>query len=114
MVRVMTTDEPASTTITVDGKLSGDFVDPVELCCIQAISKPKPVRLHLRDVSLIDERGRALLRKLAEKGVGLKASGIYSSYTVDDIQSPDRTGGILAGNSTRPRSAGFQLVDCGL
>jgi hypothetical protein len=73
MIWVMTTDEPASTTITVDGKLSGDFVDPVEVCCIQAISKPKPVWLYLRDVSLIDERGRALLRRLAEQGVGLKS-----------------------------------------
>jgi len=92
MIRVLTTDEPASTTITVDGSLSGDFVDPVEICCIQAISKPKPVRLYLRDVSLIDERGRALLRKLAEKGVGLKASGTYSSYIVDEIQSPRPNG----------------------
>ena len=30
MIRVMTADELASTTITVDGKLSGDYVDPVE------------------------------------------------------------------------------------
>ena len=92
MIRVMTTDEPASTTITVDGKLSGEFVDPVELCCLQAISRPKPVRLYLRDVSLIDERGRALLRKLADRGVGLQASGVYSSYIVDKIQPPRPNG----------------------
>jgi len=92
MIRVMTADEPASTTITVDGKLSGDYVEPVETCCIEAISKGKPVRLYLRDVSTIDERGRTLLRKLVEKGVDLKASGIYSSYVVDEIQSPQRNG----------------------
>jgi hypothetical protein len=34
---------------------------------------------------MIDERGRALLRDLAAKGVGLKASGVYSSYVVDEI-----------------------------
>jgi len=87
MIRIMTADEPANTTVTVDGKLSGDGVDPVESCCIQAISKGKPVRLYLRDVSTIDERGRTLLRQLAQKGVGLKASGVYSSYIVDEIQS---------------------------
>jgi len=92
MIRVMTADEPASTTITVDGKLSGESVEPVETCCIEAISKGKPVRLYLRDVSTIDEGGRALLRKLVEKGVGLKATGIYSSYVVDEIQSPQRNG----------------------
>src|SRR6478672_8640328 len=92
MIRVMMADEPASTTITVDGKLSGESVEPVETCCIEAISKGKPVRLYLRDVSTIDEGGRALLRKLFEKGVGLKASALYSSYIVDEIQFPKVNG----------------------
>lgn len=92
MIRVMTADEVARTTITVDGKLSGEYVDPVEICCKQAISKGKPVRLYLRDVSSIDERGRTLLRELAKTGVGLTAEGIYSSYVVDEIRSahPDK------------------------
>ena len=88
MIRVITADEAASTTVTVDGRLADDFVELVEVSCIQAISRLKPVLLYLRDVSLIDERGRALLRKLADQGVGLKASGVYSSYIVDEIQSP--------------------------
>ena len=87
MIRVITADELAGTTITVDGKLSGDYVDPVETCCKQAISRGKQVWLYLRDVSTIDERGRTLLRELARTGVGLKARGIYSSYVVDEIQS---------------------------
>jgi len=87
MIRVITADELAGTTITVDGKLSGDYVDPVETCCKQAISKGNAVRLYLRDVSSIDERGWTLLRELARTGVGLKARGIYSSYVVDEIQS---------------------------
>src|ERR1035441_6029220 len=87
MIRVMTADELASTTITVDGKLSGDYVDPVETCCKQAISKGKPVLLYLRDVSSIDERGWTLLRELPRQGGGGKASCSYSSYVVDEIQS---------------------------
>ena len=93
MIRIMTADEPANTIITVDGKLSGDSVEPVETSCIQAISKGKPVRLYLRDVSTIDERGRVLLRQLAHMGVGLKASGIYSAYIVDEIQSAELNAG---------------------
>jgi hypothetical protein len=87
MIRVITADDLGCTTITVDGKLSGDYVDPVETCCKQAILKGKPVRLYLRDVSTIDDRGRTLLRELVKTGVGLKANGIYSSYVVDEIQS---------------------------
>jgi hypothetical protein len=87
MVRIMTLDELASTTITVDGTLSGEGVEPVQTCCIQALSKGKPVRLHLRDVSAIDERGRTMLRHLAAEGIDLTANGIYCSYIVGDIQS---------------------------
>jgi len=87
MIWIMTAHEPAGTLITVDGRLSGDSVGAVESCCMQAISNGKPVWLYLRDVSTIDERGHTLLRQLAEKAVGLKASGIYSSYIVDKIQS---------------------------
>ena len=87
MVRIMTLDELKSTTITVDGALSGEGIEPVQTCCIDALSKGKPVRLHLRDVSAIDERGRTMLRHLAAEGVDLTANGIYSSYIVGDIQS---------------------------
>ena len=91
MIRIMTADEPASTLITVDGKLSGEGVEPVETCCIQALSIGKPVRLHLRDVSAIDERGRTMLRHLSAEGVDLTANGIYSSYIVNDIQAEGLT-----------------------
>jgi hypothetical protein len=87
MVRIMTADELTSTTITVDGTLSGEGIEPVQTCCIHELSKGKPVRLHLRDVSAIDERGRTMLRHLAAEGVDLTANGIYSSYIVDEIQS---------------------------
>ncbi len=87
MIRIMTVDEPASTTITVDGKLSDESIEPVETCCIQALSQGKPVRLYLRDVSAIDERARTMLRNLAAEGVNLSANGIYSAFIVHEIQS---------------------------
>ena len=87
MIRIMTVDELTSTTITVDGTLSGEGIEPVQTCCIEALSRGKPVRLHLRDVSAIDERGRTMLRYMAAQGAYLTANGIYSSYIVGDIQS---------------------------
>jgi hypothetical protein len=90
MIRILTADGPASTTVTVDGRLAGDCIDPVETCCTQAISRGKPVQLFLRDVSTIDESGRALLCRLAARGVRLKAAGIYSSYIVGAIRPEGR------------------------
>ena len=86
MVRILTADELTKTVITVDGTLSGDGIEPVQNCCVEALAKGKPVRLHLRDVPAIDERGRTMLRYLAGEGVDLTANGIYSCYIVDEIR----------------------------
>ena len=87
MIRITTVDEQAGTTITVDGNVSGEGVEPVEACCIQALAQGKPVRLYLRDVSSIDESSRTMLRRLAAEGISLSANGIYSAYIVHEIQS---------------------------
>jgi hypothetical protein len=89
MIRIMTADEPTLTMITVEGQLAGDSIQVVETSCDQARSNGKPIWLFLRDVSIIGEDGQALLRRLAAKGVRLKASGIYTSYIVQSIQ-PER------------------------
>lgn len=89
VIRIIKADEPARTTITVDGRFAGgDYIEAVETCCNQAISKGKPVLRVLRDVSVIGEDGRELLRRLAAEGIGLRASGIYNSYIVGLVQ-PD-------------------------
>jgi len=87
MIRIMTAAGTGSTTITVDGVLSNESVEPVKSCCVEALATGKPVRLHLRDVCSIDERGRNMLRHLAAEGVHLTANGVYSSYIVAEIQS---------------------------
>ncbi len=92
MIRIMTAAEPASTTITVDGKLAREGIEPVQAACVQALSEGKPVRLYLRDVSAIDERGRAMLRHLAAQGVGLSANGMYTTYIIAEIQAANCRG----------------------
>lgn len=86
MIRLLTTDAPGAITITIDGRLVGDYIATVEDSISEAIKRQKPVRLFLRDVSQIDEHGRKLLSRLAARGVQLSASGIYSSYLVGEIQ----------------------------
>ena len=87
MIRIMTADEPTHREIIVDGKLSGEGAELVETLCNEAIGNGKPVQLFLRDVSVIDESGRALLGRLSTKGISLKAAGLYSSYVVDLVMA---------------------------
>ena len=85
MIRIITATEPKLITITVDGELSGEYVAAVETCANQAIAQRRRIRLFLRDVSSIDESGRALLARLAAQGVRLGAAGVYCSYIVEKI-----------------------------
>jgi hypothetical protein len=82
MIRVSKSAKGKRTIITIDGQLSGDYIEVVETCCNQAVSEGKPVDLFIEDVSTIDESGRALLARLAAKGIRLLATGLYTSYFV--------------------------------
>ncbi len=85
MIRVFTTNEPNGVTLTIDGQLVGEYVEAVKASTHEAIGEKKRVHLFLRNVSHIDEHGRALLANLAAKGVQLSAAGVYSSYIVEGI-----------------------------
>ena len=89
MLRVSKADEQSRTIITVDGQLTGDSIAVIEACCRQAMSTGKPVHVFLRDVSLVDGAGRALLRRLAADSVRLFANGVYNSYLVRVLNPAD-------------------------
>lgn len=88
MLRVGQAEERWHTTVTIDGQLAGNGIGIVEACCDDAMSKGKPVLLFLRDVSAVDRAGRALLCRLAAKGIGLLAHGVYTSYLVKALGTP--------------------------
>ena len=71
MFRVTKSEVGKRTIITIDGQLSGDYIEVVEICCNQAISEGRPVDVFLHNVLIIDESGRALLARLAGQGVRL-------------------------------------------
>ena len=85
MFRLSTTDEDGATVFTMDGQLLGEYTKFIEESCDSAAKTGKRVHLHLRDVSAIDEGGRSLLGRLANKGVEIRASGIYTSYVVQAL-----------------------------
>ena len=87
MFRVSKAEQPSCTTVTIDGQLSSDTIAVVETCCNQAISAGKAVHLFLRDVSTVDPAGRALLCRLAARGVRLLGRGVYTSYLVGALNS---------------------------
>lgn len=87
MFRLSKTGDDGATVFTVDGQLATEYINVVEESCSSAAGEGKRVSLHLRDVSAIDEAGHCLLRRLAQKGVEIRGSGIYTSYLVQDLNA---------------------------
>jgi ABC-type transporter Mla MlaB component len=90
--RVNKSEGCSHTTITVDGKVSHDCIEVIESFCDEQLSAGKPVHLFLRDVTTVDQAGRALLERLAAKGVRLRAQGIYNSFIVRELTHEKRSG----------------------
>src|SRR3954452_18461957 len=86
MIRIQADHNPGGITITIDGQLIGEYIAEVEDSIRKSIEQYNYVRLFLRNVSHIDEMGRALLSRLAADGVELRATGLYSSYVVTQVQ----------------------------
>lgn len=91
MFRLTKAEERSRTLLTVEGQITGDSAALIELCCDQAAQAGKPVRLCLCEVRVIDPAGRALLGRLAAKGVRLFAKGVYTSYLLREL---GKTGGV--------------------
>ena len=86
MIRIQTSTDSQGVRIVIDGQLAGDDMLQIEASLRSAVDPHKPVSLFLRDVSHIDDAGRSLLSRLARNGVKLTASGVYSSFVVDEIR----------------------------
>ena len=87
MFRLSKTDENGATVFTVDGQLAAECILVVEESCNSAKTNGKRVHLHLRDVSVIDKAGESLLNRLTQRGVEIRASGIYTSYIVQSLNA---------------------------
>jgi hypothetical protein len=92
MMRMITAREAKAITITVGGRLEGEYVEALDTSVKQVIAQGRPVSLFLRDVSSIDDSARELLGRLAAKGVHLSAAGVYNSYIVAQISASAASG----------------------
>jgi len=86
MIWIQAATNPGGVTIAIDGQLIGEYIAEVEASIRKSMEQYKDVHLFLRNVSHIDEKGHALLSRLAALGVELSAVGLYSSHVITQVQ----------------------------
>jgi len=75
------------TVLKVEGSLREPWVEELERCWRStcATRPAKRVRVELKDVSFVDDRGKVLLTEMAYNGAELVATGVMMNATLQDI-----------------------------
>jgi anti-anti-sigma regulatory factor len=87
MLRITIEKNPRSTTLRVEGRLAGPWVDELKRTWRAVISDPTDgrVSVDLTDVTFVGEEGKKLLEAMYGEGAKLKASGCVTRRLVEEI-----------------------------
>ena len=99
MLRITVTSRPDGTTLALEGRLAGPWVDELRASwrSLVAIRDARSIRVDLDAVTFIDTAGKALLWVIHEQGAALVAAGCMTRATVDEIRKKSRErGGLTA------------------
>lgn len=84
MLKITTRFDTTKTTIELEGRLAGAWVDELERCW-QEIPSGRSLRLLLGGVSFIDAGGKELLSRIYVRGAELQATGCMTRCIVQEI-----------------------------
>jgi hypothetical protein len=87
MLRITIDKSARATTLRVEGRLTGPWVDELERSWHALTSDPNDgrVSVDLTDVTFVGEEGKKLLEVMYGEGAKLKASGCVTRRLVEEI-----------------------------
>ncbi|MCI0426579.1 MAG: STAS domain-containing protein [Nitrospiraceae bacterium] len=95
MLKITTLISTESTTLRLEGRLAGPWVQELERCWVSTVvgmSKRHPFSVDLSAVTYVDSDGKDLLKKIHQQGAKLVASGCFTSCLVREITQDVRSG----------------------
>ena len=87
MLRITYDNTPQSTVLTLEGRLSGVWVNDVARTWLDTIGEKsaKKVTVDLSDVTFVDVEGKKLLRWMFDRGAKLSGGHLMTKYIVDQV-----------------------------
>ena len=87
MLRITTTIRPDGSTVGLEGRLAGPWVDELRACwrSLAATGDVRAIRIDLDAVTFIDTAGKALLWAMHEQGAVLTATGCMTRAILEEI-----------------------------
>jgi len=86
MLRISVTTRRDRTTITLEGRVIGAWVDELTACWRRVLgSEPRSIAVDLDSVTFIDDSGKRALRAIHADGAILTATGVMMRAIIDEI-----------------------------
>jgi hypothetical protein len=103
MLRISVTPHPHGTTVTLEGRVVGAWIDELRSCWRrQRAADAGPIRVNLDGVTFVDDAGRAVLGEMHVDGAVLVATSVMMRALVDEIGRHHRPGGSPLARSSQP------------
>ena len=94
MLKITTLTNSGSTTLKLEGRLAGPWVQELEKCWVSTVvdRKKHHCSVDLSAVTYVDSDGKNLLKKIHQQGAKLVASGCLTNCLVREILQTVRRG----------------------
>lgn len=86
MLKITVHPEGQTSTLLLEGRLAGPWVEELDRCWRQVSADPEArVIVDLHSVTFVDAKGKEVLRQMRKHGAELHASGCLMRCIVDEI-----------------------------
>ena len=90
MLKIITRTDSTRPIFELEGSLAGAWVQELEDCWRKVANSDRRVRVMVRAVTFIDDKGKALLADMHKHGAELVAEGCMNSAIVEEIKQGGR------------------------
>ena len=86
MLRITVHKDTSPTTLELEGRIAGEWVDELEQAWLTEAKLGKLVKVDLSGVTFIDEKGKKLLARMFERRSNLYATDCMNRSIIEEIQ----------------------------
>lgn len=94
MLKITTVTDAQSTTLRLEGRLAGPWVEELQRCWVSTVSAKTrhTLSVDLSAVTYVDAEGKDLLKQIYHEGAKLVSSGCLTNCIVEEITQGFRSG----------------------
>jgi hypothetical protein len=92
MLRITVRESPDTVTLILEGRLAGPWIEEVERAWAAVVGRTsdRHLAVDLSDVTFVEEEGKALLKRIFERGGELRAYDLMTKAIVEEVQGRSR------------------------